>query len=132
MEPRGEGVKLPSDMAGVTTIHFARWMMVDRGKRMLFQAQFDGSWENYMGDFADKVSWGLDAIWGNCVGYPSAGMKDIDAFKRFIRDRQYANLVDYFAYPNESVLNIMRDRAIASAFQSFLAVPLTKSLLELL
>jgi hypothetical protein len=122
----------PGSLAGVTTIHFARWIMVDRGKRMLFQAQFDGSWENYMGDFVDKVSWGLDAIWGNCVGYPSAGMRDIDAFKRFIRDRQFAPSVNYFAYPDETVLTIMRDRAISSAFQNFLSVPLTKALLEML
>lgn len=122
----------PGSLAGVTTIHYGRWLMVDNNKRMLFQSKFDGSWENYMGDFADKVSWGLDAIWGNCTGYPSAGMKDLDAFKRFIRDRQFEHLVDYFAYPNETVLNIMRDRAIASAFQNLLAVPLGKALLEML
>jgi hypothetical protein len=59
-------------------------------------------------------------------------MRDIDAFKRFIRDRQFAPSVNYFAYPDETVLTIMRDRAISSAFQNFLSVPLTKALLEML
>jgi hypothetical protein len=122
----------PGLFGDVSTIHHARWMIVDGGKRMLFQSKFDGSWENYMGDFVDKIAWGIDAIFGHAVGYPSAGMKDIDTFKRFIRDRQCAHLVDYFAYPGETVLNIIRDRDIASAFQNLVAVPLAKQLLEAL
>lgn len=103
----------PGHLAGVVTIHFARWAIVDNGKRLLFQSKFDGSWENYMGDFVDKVDWGLDACWTNTVGYPSAGMHDIDSFKRFIRDRQFDHLYVYNAYPQETVLNLIRDRQIA-------------------
>jgi len=104
----------PGNLAGVVTIHFARWVIIDNGKRLLFQSKFDGSWENYMGDFVDKVGWGLDAVWSNTIGYPSAGMQDIDSFKRFIRDRQFHHLYVYCAYPNETVLNLMRDRDIVS------------------
>lgn len=104
----------PGDLAGVNTIRFARWVLVDGGKRLLFQSRFDGTWENYMGDFVDKIDWGLDAIWGNCVGYPSAGMKDIDAFKRYIRDRQFAHIAIYEAFPSESVLTFLRDRAVVA------------------
>jgi len=102
----------PGELAGVVTIHFARWVMIDKGKRLLFQSKFDGSWENYMGDFVDKVDWGLDACWRNTVGYPSAGMHDIDSFKRFIRDRQFEHQYVYNAYPGQTVLNIMRDRQL--------------------
>jgi hypothetical protein len=104
----------PGQLAGVTTIKFARWILVDGGKRMLFQSRFDGTWENYMGDFVDKIAWGLDSIWGNCNDYPSAGMKDIDAFKRFIRSRQFEHLAIYEAYPIETVLNLGRDRDLAA------------------
>jgi hypothetical protein len=104
----------PGDLAGVKTIHFARWVLIDGGKRMLFQSKFDGSWENYMGDFVDKVNWGLDAIWTNTVGYPTGGMQDIGAFKRFIRDRQFPPILSYNAYPEETVLNIDRDLAIGN------------------
>jgi hypothetical protein len=105
----------PGDLVGVRTIHFARWVLVDGGKRMLFQSKFDGSWENYMGDFVDKVAWGLDGIWSNTKGYPSAGMRDIDAFKRFIRERQFEPLATYNAYPDETVQNIERDDAIVGS-----------------
>jgi hypothetical protein len=97
----------PGDLAGVKTIHFACWVLVDGGKRLLFQSKFDGSWENYMGDFVDKVSWGLDAVWENTVNYPSAGMRDIWAFKRFIRDHQFEFQIAYSAYPQETVTNII-------------------------
>jgi hypothetical protein len=105
----------PGELAGVKTIRFARWVLIDRGKRLLFQSRFDGTWENYMGDFVDNVGWGLDAIWSNTVDYPTAGMNDIDAFKRFIRDRQFEHLAVFEAYPDESVLNLMRNREICAA-----------------
>jgi hypothetical protein len=113
----------PGSLAGVTTIRFARWVLVDDGRRLLFQSRFDGTWENYMGDFVDKIDWGLDAIWANTVGYPSAGMKDIDAFKRFIRERQFEHLAVYEAHPDETVLNLMRDRAIADGVPAHTQAP---------
>ena len=106
----------PGELGGVTTIHFARWVLIDDGRRLLFQSRFDGTWENYMGDFVDKLAWGLDSIWTNTVDYPPAGMNDLDAFKRFIRDRQFEHLAVYEAYPVETVLNQMRDREIFSRF----------------
>jgi hypothetical protein len=105
----------PGELAGVRTIHFARWALIDGGRRLLFQSRFDGTWENYMGDFVDNIAWGLDAIWTNTAGYPTAGMVDIDAFKRFIRDRQFEHIAIYEAYPMESVLNQMRDTEIGAA-----------------
>lgn len=79
----------PGDLAGVKTVHFARWAVIDDGTGLLFEGNFDGTWENYMGEFSDRIAWGLDAVWGNTEGFPPAGMRDIWAFKRYIRDLQY-------------------------------------------
>lgn len=108
----------PGDLAGVTTIRFARWVLIDGGRRLLFQSRFDGTWENYMGDFVDKIDWGLNAIWSNTVDYPTAGMQDIAAFKRFIRERQFEHLAVYEANPAETVLNMMRNRAITTGLSA--------------
>jgi hypothetical protein len=108
----------PGDLAGVKTVHFARWAIIDDGTGLMFEGNFDGTWENYMGDFADRIAWGLDAIWGNTDGYPPAGMNDIFAFKRYIRDLQYPPAMTYMAYPDLSVLNTVRDRAIDDAVRS--------------
>ena len=49
-------------IAGVKTIHFARWTFIDGRRRMLFTSNYDGSLESYMGDFIDIVAWGLNAV----------------------------------------------------------------------
>jgi hypothetical protein len=102
----------PGDLAGVKTIHFARWTLIDDNRRMLFQGNFDGSWSNYMGDFADRIAWGLDSTWGQTYGYPPAGMTDLASFKRYIRERQFEPDAVFSAYPALSVMNILRDIAL--------------------
>ena len=57
-------------LAGVKTIHFARWTFIDDRRRMLFTSNYDGSLENYMDDFIDKIAWSLNAAFSNGVGYP--------------------------------------------------------------
>jgi hypothetical protein len=108
----------PGDLAGVKTVHCARWAVIDGGRGLLFEGNFDGTWENYMGEFADRIAWGLDAVWGNTDTYPPAGMRDIWAFKRYIRDLQYPPAMTYMAYPQLSVMNTMRDREIHDALES--------------
>src|SRR5919199_3284673 len=58
------------NLAGVKTIHFARWVLLDGGARSVFASNYDGSTESYMDDFIDKVAWGLNAVFSNGAGYP--------------------------------------------------------------
>jgi hypothetical protein len=108
------GTKLPSDgtLSGVSTIHFARWVIYDEGKTLLFESNYDGAWESYIGEFIDRAASGLDAIWGCCVGYPERGAKDAQEFKRTIIEHQYRAEVFYSAYPRDSVKNILNDLSI--------------------
>jgi hypothetical protein len=86
----------PTLLNHIATIHFARWVVLPGDTQLLFTSNFDGSWEQYIHDFATVSlggsetspsagggSW-LDLIWGNCVGYP--GTSDIDAFLCWIGD----------------------------------------------
>jgi hypothetical protein len=57
-------------LMGIPTIHFARWVLLDGNKRLLFFSNFDGSWTQYLGDFIDKSGWGLNAIFGNTIRFP--------------------------------------------------------------
>ena len=54
----------------VQTIHFARWVLLDDGHRMFFASNYDGSLESYMDDFINKVAWGINAVFGNGLGFP--------------------------------------------------------------
>ena len=106
------------NLAGVRTIHFARWVFVDEKRRLLFASNYDGSLESYMDDFIDKLSWGLNAVFSNGVGYPRTnwllrdGARDEQAFKRFIRTHQIPTQVWYSAYDSLTAVNIENNARI--------------------
>jgi hypothetical protein len=99
-------------LGGIPTIHFARWMIIDGGRRLIFFSNYDGSWESYLGDFVDRASSPLTAIWSNTVGFPPAaflfrdGSRDEDRFKTWARSKQIRTQLWYCAYPDLSVRNI--------------------------
>jgi hypothetical protein len=110
-------------LAGISTIHFARWAIIDNGKNLLFESNYDGNWEQYIGDFVDKANFGMDSIWGNCKGFPERGSKDIQAFKQIIVDHQVRAQVFYSAYPTSSSRNILDYIAISSQMNKLLEHP---------
>jgi hypothetical protein len=122
----------PGNFAEVFTLHSFRWLLVDNDKRIIFQSIFDGSWQNYMGDFIDKIVWALDFIYTNTEGYPPAGMREVVAFKNWIRAHQPQAEVVYNAYPDETVLQLMRDRQIADTLGTAVDTAAVCEWLELL
>jgi hypothetical protein len=105
-------------LSGLNTIHFARWVTIDDGKRLFFTSNYDGSLESYMNDFIDKSAWGLNAIFSNGEGFPKTrflflgGIKDEQAYKTFLPTRQIPTQVWYSAYPHLSTENIQNNAQI--------------------
>lgn len=117
-------------LGDIATIHFCRWVIINDGKDMLFESNYDGSWENYIDDFGDSASLEMDTMWSNCVGFPTGGSLDIDWFKQYIRDNQVPAQVFYSAYPNSTVQNILNDLHISRLVQSFMAQASAKRFLS--
>ena len=105
----------PGSLIGISTIHFVKWLVIDNGRRLMMVSDYDGSWENYIDEFAEMILSGLDAIWETSYGYPPDGARDLPAFKRFLRSHQVPSEVFFSAYPDQTVLNIVNDRALARA-----------------
>jgi len=105
-------------LMGIPTIHFARWVMIDDNKRMLFFSNFDGSWQQYLGDFIDKSGWGLTGIWSNTVNFPrtrflfTGGAYDEEHFLAWSRYYQAPTAIWYCAYPHLSIKNVMNNSYI--------------------
>lgn len=105
-------------LSGLNTIHFARWVTVDEGRRLFFTSNYDGSLESYMNDFIDKAAWGLNAIFSNGDGFPKTrwlffdGIRDEQAYKTFLPTRQIPSQVWYSAYPELSTINIQNNAVI--------------------
>lgn len=105
-------------LGNISTIHFARWVIIDKGKRLLFTSNFDGSWESYLSDFVDRAAIGLTAVWSNTVGFPRTkflalkGARDEQRFKSWTRNNQIPTQVWYSAYKDLTVKNVNRSTEI--------------------
>lgn len=97
------------ELSGIATIHSARWTIIDNGRNLLFESNYDGNWEQYIGDFVDKAARNMDAIWYGTPGYPKRGARDLEGFKQVIIDHQVRAQVFYSAYPRDSLRNILND-----------------------
>jgi hypothetical protein len=106
------------NLAGIPSIHFAHWVLLDGGKRLLFLSNYDGSWESYLSDFIGMVAYALTAIWSNTEGFPrthwlfGGGAAQEERFKQWTRAHQIPTQVWYSAYPNVTVPNITNNTAI--------------------
>ncbi|MEM9326879.1 MAG: hypothetical protein AAGA85_14530 [Bacteroidota bacterium] len=105
-------------LGSIPTIHYARWIIIDKGKRLLFFSNFDGSWESYLGDFVDKAAVGLTGVWSNTVEFPKTrglvfrGARDEQRFKSWTRSKQHITHVWFSAYPDLTVTNIANNKAL--------------------
>ncbi|MCB5181557.1 hypothetical protein [Streptomyces antimicrobicus] len=126
------------DLAGVKTIHFARWLFIDDKRRVIFASNYDGSLESYMDDFIDKVAWGLNAVFSNGHGYPrtrwliGGGARDEQAFKYYLRCHQVPTEVWYSAYDTLTTHHINTNARVRAGLFAELGPAETQAWLALL
>lgn len=114
-------------LMGIPTIHFARWVLFDNNKHMMFFSNYDGSWQQYLGDFIDKSGWGLTAIFSNTKVFPKAnflltgGAYDEEHFLAWSRGTQVLTQVWYSAYHHLSIKNIINNTSIRNELRANLS-----------
>jgi len=138
-------------LGDIETIHFARWVLIDDNRRLMFFSNYDFSWDSYLGDFIDLASDGLTGIWCNTTFFPQTripawdfiprafrllrpmqsnqpatrlfeqGARREQAFKKWTRDHQTPTHVWYSAYPHLSVTNVNGNSTIAAGFNESLS-----------
>ncbi len=100
------------DLAGIPSIHFARFIRLP-DRRLLFLANFDAGWANYLGEFTDVP--GVTAVWGSTWLFPRPflvfgdGARDEQRFKSQARASQVKTRVWHSAYPGLGVAEIDRN-----------------------
>lgn len=99
-------------LGGIPSIHFAKWLLIDGGERLLFLSNYDASWESYLGDFVDQAAIGLNLAWCLTEDYPKShlfyrgGANDEERFKAWARAHQRPTQLFYSAAPTRSLSSI--------------------------
>ena len=126
------------NIGGIPTIHFARWLLMENDRRLLFFSNYDGSWASYLGDFVDKANYGLTAIWSNTDRFPPSqflfwgGAQQIEPFKAWSREHNLYAAVWYSAYPDETLWNLQKDVRLRDTIGQQLSEAQAQQLLQLL
>ena len=108
----------PGRLGRIRTIHFARWVFLDGTKRMIFFSNYDGTVESYMDDFINKTGFGLNAVFGNGIGYPRVdwlvlgGCQDGTKYRNYLRRHTIPTQVWYKAYPGLTAIDLERNTRI--------------------
>lgn len=116
-------------LAGLESIHFGRWGIVEESKYLLFLSDYDGSWESYLGDFISEAPTGVTSIWTNTVYFPrtrylvSGGVTDEHAFKSYGRYMMSETHYFFSAYPKLSLKNILQNYQICVGLASTSLTP---------
>jgi len=105
-------------LSGIPTVHFARWLILNEGRQMLFLSNYDGNSENYLHDFIHIAAKPLTLMFCHTQGYPKThllvfgGAEDAAGFMQWARSKQIVTDVWYSANPEVSVTNIYQNARI--------------------
>lgn len=124
-----------TDLRKLSFIHFARWTIIPsngfphfstQNKReslkydyLLFESNFNGSWNEYVDAFNTVLSFKLNLVWLWSENFP--GSKPLSPFKAYIEHNQKYNDYYYMAYPGAAVSDVKNALAVAAEFRSLAA-----------
>jgi hypothetical protein len=111
-------------------IHYARWVIIERfpdggdGERLhypylLFESNFNGSWDQYIDAFSEVVPRRMKGIWGTSYGFP--GPIPVEPFKDYIRANEYVANHYYNAYSGATTTEIISAARVAAALDDLRA-----------
>lgn len=110
-------------LGSMRTVHFAHWAFVDNGGRLMFNSNFDQSWESYLDDFIEKAHVGLTLAWGCGAGFPPTrflikdGASHGRRFKAWARHSMAVSRFWYSAYEDYTVDQVERQNRIADGLR---------------
>ena len=111
-------------LGSMRTVHFAHWLFVNNGSRLIFFSNFDLSWDSYLDDFIEKAHNGLTLAWGSCIGFPATRFLILDGashgrqFKQWARHSMAVSRFWFSAYRDLTVNQIERNARIAEGLRS--------------
>ena len=97
----------------MSTIHYARWFIVDKddlpgldGPHLVFTSNYDGELAGYLEDFANVDEGPLNLVFGHCMEWP--GARPVDGFIHYVKEHEHPALIFYANYPSATVGEVRR------------------------
>jgi deferrochelatase/peroxidase EfeB len=116
----------PGTLAGIATIHAARWITIPGTRQLVFFSNYGGSWESYLEDFITRAHSGLTSVWSNSIGFPRSkslfqgGATDGERFKRYARASMPPTRFWYSAYPDQTADHVRANAAMRRGISAIL------------
>ena len=123
---------LQKDLHSLSFIHFARWTVIPRKSfphfpeqtsqenlkydYMMFESNFNGSWNEYIDAFNSVLSFKLNAVWYWSENYP--GSQPLTPFKDYITHNQIYTDYYYMAYPGSTVNDVKNALSVHRKFET--------------
>ena len=109
----------------LNTVHYASWVILpkltDKPKRLLLETNFDGELDAHLNDLLTHGAGALDAIYANCLGYPTGGASRSPLeMKQFLLDRRIPSSAYYIAFPGRSLGEIRNAIAVYEDAQRYI------------
>lgn len=126
-------------LINLSLIHYARWSLIGRNSfphlapsqprenlhysYMMFESNFNGSWDQYIDSFSFAIPSGLDLFWRYNVGYPKS--IPLHNFYDYIRFNQIETDYFYNAYPCASANDVKSATQLFNNLKHFADTSLT-------
>jgi hypothetical protein len=94
-----------------------------KSKYLVFESNCDGDLDSYLAGLADNIPSQLDAIWSHCVGYPTRGAADRQAFIAYMKACQIETTFYFAAVNNRSVPATLRALQTQTAVAVLIGAP---------
>ena len=123
------------DLHSLSFIHFARWTVIphqafphfpEQDKQenlkydyMLFESNFNGSWNEYIDAFNSVLSLKLNLIWYWSENFP--GSQPLTPFKNYITHNQIYTDYYYMAYPGSTVNDVKNALDVHKNFEGLVS-----------
>ena len=120
------------ELRKLSFIHFARWTVIHpeqfprfprqstperlKYSYLLFESNFNGSWNEYIDSFHSVLSFKLNLVWLGSEKFP--GSVPLVPFKKYIEANQLYNDYYYMAYPGSTVSDVKNAAIVAREFDA--------------
>jgi hypothetical protein len=128
----GEHISVLNEaLAQLSFIHYARWSILTglpyngppqekddlHYDYLIFETNFNGTWDEYIDAFSEVVPDRMKAIWGTSFGFP--GPRPVGPFKDYIHANDLAISHYYGAYPEATTKTVLAALRLSEKFAAF-------------